>query len=179
MAQLKDTVVNGGLVVTGDMVLGSSEINVEESLKNFNLFGKKLFIQTREVEHINSTGYHGVLSGNIANDYSDFVLSSNGAYLTYNGTKSCIVSGFINVKLVKSDSDYVHLYTGIYNDSIDETRVSLITPSLLDSSGRWYMIPFTFTVNNGDKLWFLWTHGTEAYVKVEAMHFNLKIDSYI
>lgn len=143
---------------------------------------KRLFIYTKTAEIINDTGYHGVSNSVVfENDYSDFTLDGSGTYLTYTGNTPCLVSGFINVKVVNSGegSSYVQLRTGIYNDAYTSETITEITPSVLDDYGRWYMIPFSFSVKNGDRFWFLWTHADSAYIKIEEMKFNLKIDAYI
>lgn len=146
-----------------------------------NLLGKKLFIYTKTNETINSTAYHGAATASAyQNDYPDlFDLNSGGAYLTYNGTRSCIISGIVNVKIVKDSSTYVHLRTGIYNSNFDTNTTAEITPSVIDTSGRWYAIPFMFTINPGDRFWFLYTYADSAYVKVEEMRFQMKVEGYI
>ena len=187
MAQLKDTSVNGGLSITGDLVIGSNDMNVEEEITDINnslkdALGKKFYLYTKTAETINDSGYHGAGSPTTnQNDYSSlFTVNSGGGYFTYNGTKSCIISGYMNVKLVKSGANsYVHLRSGIYNTSFNEDTIVTITPCTLDDSGRWYMIPFMFTINKNDKFWFLYTHSSSSYVKVEEMKFNLKIESFI
>lgn len=159
-----------------------TEIDVEHVLATLKeITGKKLFIYTKTNETINSTAYHGAATASAyQNDYPDlFDLNSGGAYLTYNGTHSCIISGIVNVKIVKDSSTYVHLRTGIYNSNFDTNTTAEITPSVIDVSGRWYAIPFMLTINPGDRFWFLYTHADAAYVKVEEMRFHMKIDGYI
>lgn len=168
----------------GDMKLvdetAGTEMNLAYTIATLKELteGKYYSGYTDEVEIINSTAYHGMKNGTLNNGYEDlFIQDEGGAYFTYQGSKPCILSGMINAKIVQEGSDYVHIFSGIQGKE-DEGGHTAITP-YVDESGRWYALPIHLVMEQGDKFYFLYTHSESAYLKVEHMHFQMRIDGYI
>lgn len=140
--------------------------------------GKRYSGYTAATEIINSTAYHGVKNADAVNDYTDlFVPDAGGAFFTYQGAQPCIVSGVVNAKIIKSGSDYVHIFAGVKAKDT-EGCCAILTP-YVDTSGRWYALPIHLVMEQGDRFYYLYTYSSDMYVKVERMSYQLTIDGFV